>query len=200
MKNENKKPTPRENYMGRYKSALKTLKHICGDCGLDYEREFPNVPEEIGENVSDNELCVMAEKLKANVRDLIKKYFYDKWMDIIDVTYDDNHRGTIVKLISKFVENDSVNLYRSCLMTCNSLVNLNNPEKKETELRNLEEYSSQNSIEDVTNTYNMLQYSNYRKEVEEAILSGFKRNEKVNFEYAKALFGNVQEAPQPGQE
>lgn len=200
MKDVNKEPSKREILLKSYKSARRVLMEVCEDCGIEFEKTFPSFIEQIDDSVSDETLHLKTQFMKNQITELISKNFLENWLEVIDKSYDDEQKNYIIQLVNKSVKSDPIHIYRCCSTACNSLAQLGNNTKKNTELKHLEDYSSYSTIEDVENNYGILLYSKYKEEASKAFVKGFKKNNQVNYTFATALFGECEEQVQPGQQ
>lgn len=192
MKKETKK-TQKEILLEDYKLAKKVLIDVCRDCGLEFEELFPTLVEFESDAASEVRLSKEIDTIKKSISALVGECFFKDWIQVIDKSFSGAGKNYVADMVDKMIKTDPVHFYPCCACTFRSLAQLGKETQKESELNYLQEYGAYSTIEDVTNNYGMMLYSDYKKEVTEAFVKGFKKNDKVNFSYVKALFGNVSE-------
>lgn len=193
VKKEVKKPTQKDILLDDFKAAKKVLIDVCRDCGFQFEELFPTLVEFDSNTASEVKLSQEIDAIKKSISAMVTECFFEDWMHVIDTSFSGTGKNYVAEMVNKMIKTDPVHFYPCCACTFRSLAQLGNDNKKESELNYLKEYGAYSTIEDVTNNYGMMLYSDYKKEVTEAFVKGFKNNNKVNFSYVRALFGNVAE-------
>lgn len=193
IKKENKKQNEKEKLLEDYKLAKRVLIDVCRDCGFEFEELFPSLVEFESESASEIRLSQEIDAIKKSISALVGECFFEDWVQVIDKSFSGTGKMYVAEMVNKMIKTDPVHFYPCCACSFRSLAQLSEETQKESELNYLQEYGAYSTIEDVTNNYGMMLYSDYKKEVTEAFVKGFKKNDKVNFSYVRALFGNVSE-------
>lgn len=184
---EKKKQEQKERLIHKYNLAREALLEACLQKGVLYDEIFSRYVEGLCDNLDILEITQIVREMNAIILEIAQKHFISSWDSTIEECYDESNKDGIYHLIHGMIKNDPADVFLSFSKTNKELVKLCGNQKEEA-LMELEEYSSRKSLEEVTNTYGLMFYSKFSKDVINACLNGFKRNNGVNPTYISAYF------------
>lgn len=186
-----KKKEGNKTLIEKFEKVKLALMKICDECHVSFDEKYPEFNVVFNSKSPEHEIRSLTTKAESITRSLISKFYLDNWSYIINKTFSDSQKVSMFSLMETLYERDPANLYLTFTDNCDILVGLESDDLKIETLKYLEDFSSNKSIEDVTNNYGILFYSNYKDTVTDAFCKGFKHNNKVNEEYVSAYFGGV---------
>lgn len=186
-KEEKERQEQKKRLIQRYNLARKALLEACLQCEVPFDIVFARYTEDLCDNFEPAQISKINKELNSIIVEIAQNHFIQIWDSTIENCFDENNREGIYLLVHDMIKRDPVDMFLSFSKTNKELVKLSNNQKDEA-LMDLEEYSSRNSLEEVTNTYGLMFYSKFGKDAINACLNGFKRNREVNPTYISAYF------------
>lgn len=177
----------KQNQTKKYNTVRTALKEACLQGGVLFDNVFSKYSENLCDDLNSKEIAAIVDEIEEIIIQIIDNCFISDWDETIETCFEDDNKGAIFHLIHNTIKGDPANVFLSFSKINEELKKIRNNKKLEV-LMDLEEFSSKNSLEDVTNTYGLMFYSIYGNEVTEACLNGFNKNKHVNQTHISAYF------------
>ena len=172
------KASKREKLKDMFSVARDVLKHICEDCGLRFNKEFPEFLDLSIDDMSDSKLLEYTSNIREIAKYLIETFIMSHWIDVAKEAYDPAIFADVERDLKMMVFKGAIEFYDYCSYSFKILERLNKKDPKENKkvLSEITKAAEEESFETTVNKHSLITRSIYEHEIFDAIQEGVRHS------------------------